>query len=545
MDIWAITMSEAERRTNMSMNNDPMNMNTALETPLAPKQTTMNTPAHPVDNVDNASTVNNADHAHSMDTVDNVNTVPTANSVSNADNAYTADAVNPVDNADTASTVDMGTMDPIMNNGQAPSAPFAQSWQEPVANGSNVPSMGTPVDNGTQAYTGSTPTSVHSGGTAVADGRRGVMGYVVTGVVTGLLTLAVGAGLVSSGMVSLRSNGDALNSIGSAQVAQGLGASSDADWSAVASKVRDSVVSITVRSNNATSQGSGAIIGTDGTIVTNAHVIEDADVMQVTLSNGTLYEAELVGSDPSTDIAVIRMKNVPDTIDLKPVTFADSDKVVQGQEIMSIGSPLGYSNTVTSGIVSAVNRPVSVQVGNDTVSMNAIQIDSSINKGNSGGPTFDANGNVIGINSSIASATGDESTTGSIGIGFSIPSNLVKKISDEIIQDGTVDHVLLGISVRTGTASADGVTRAGALVVDVNENTDAAKAGVKNGDVIVAYDGEAVSSPEALIGEVRAASPGDTAELTIVRDGKVQKTKVTFTEPLQDKLTSKTMPEEK
>ena len=160
-----------------------------------------------------------------------------------------------------------------------------------------------------------------------------------------------------------------------------------------------------------------------GYIVTNNHVISGAQQIQVTLSNGQMYTAQVVGTDTTTDLAVIKLDNPPS--DLKAVEFADSDKLAVGEDVMAIGNPLGYDDTATTGIVSALNRPVTVtdDSGSDIVT-NAVQIDAAINPGNSGGPTFNAAGQVIGINSSIASTATSSNSAGSIGIGFAIPSNL-------------------------------------------------------------------------------------------------------------------------
>lgn len=240
-----------------------------------------------------------------------------------------------------------------------------------------------------------------------------------------------------------------------------------ADWKTVASEVSGSVVSIQAALSNGTAKGSGAIVSAKGYIVTNNHVISGAQQIQVTLSNGQMYTAQVVGTDTTTDLAVIKLDNPPS--DLKAVEFADSDKLAVGEDVMAIGNPLGYDDTATTGIVSALNRPVTVtdDSGSDIVT-NAVQIDAAINPGNSGGPTFNAAGQVIGINSSIASTATSSDSAGSIGIGFAIPSNLVKRVANEIIKDGKVKHVALGVTITTGTVEADGVTRAGAKVIRGN-----------------------------------------------------------------------------
>jgi putative serine protease PepD len=253
-------------------------------------------------------------------------------------------------------------------------------------------------------------------------------------------------------------------------------------------------------------KGSGAILDDKGHIVTNNHVISGAKQIQVTLANGQMYTAQVVGADTTTDLAVIKLDNPPS--DLKPVEFADSDSLAVGQGVMAIGNPLGYDDTATTGIVSALNRPVSVadDNGNAEIVTNAIQIDAAINPGNSGGPTFDAAGKVIGINSSIASTATSSSEAGSIGIGFAIPANLVKRVSQEIIDNGSVKHVQLGVTITDGTAEADGVTRGGAKVASVVSGSPADKAGLKIGDTIVAFNDHAVNNTYSLLGYVRASA---------------------------------------
>ena len=196
---------------------------------------------------------------------------------------------------------------------------------------------------------------------------------------------------------------------------------------------------------------------------------------------------------------------------------------------MAIGNPLGYDDTATVGIVSALNRPVTVSDDNNNdIVTNAVQIDAAVNPGNSGGPTFNAAGQVIGINSSIASTTTSSGTAGSIGIGFAIPSNLVKRVANEIIDNGTVQHVALGVTIKSSTVEADGVTRGCTQVQSVVDNSPAAKAGVKAGDSIVAFNGKAVNNNYSLLGYVRASAMGDKVKLTVVRGGNTMDLEVTL-----------------
>ena len=197
---------------------------------------------------------------------------------------------------------------------------------------------------------------------------------------------------------------------------------------------------------------------------------------------------------------------------------------------MAIGNPLGYDDTATTGIVSALNRPVSVMddKSRSEIVTNAIQIDAAINPGNSGGPTFNAAGKVIGINSSIAATSAKSGTAGSIGIGFAIPANLVKRVVSEIIKRGYVKHVALGITIKSVAVESGGVTRGGAQVVSVNNGAPASKAGMHSGDTIVAFNDKPVSSNYALLGFVRATALNDTAVISVVRNGSIVKLKVKF-----------------
>lgn len=351
---------------------------------------------------------------------------------------------------------------------------------------------------------------------------------IASSVITGLITLALGAGAVASGAVSIPSDAS-ISSIDSNKNSGGdskpLVTSDTADWESVSKKVSSSVVSIQTQLQGGVAAGSGAIIDAkNGYIITNNHVVESAKTIYVTLSNGQIYEASLKGADATTDIAVIQLNKVPDG--LTAVSFGDSDKLAVGEPTMAIGNPLGYANSASTGIISALNRPVSVASdssgdANDNVVTNAIQVDAAVNQGNSGGPLFNASGEVIGITSSIASLSSSSQSAGSIGIGFAIPSNLVKKVSDSIVSTGSFQHAQLGVTVKTGQVTADGIMRGGASVESVSSGGAADKSGLERGDVIVAYNGNSVDSVEALLGYVRAASVGDTAKLTVVRDSNV------------------------
>ena len=311
--------------------------------------------------------------------------------------------------------------------------------------------------------------------------------------------------------------------------------SSGTDWTDVAAAVSPAVVTIQAQGASSGGTGSGVIYDAQGDIVTNYHVIASAlggGQIQVTLADGRLYGAVVVGHDKTTDLAVIRLDNPPS--DLTVARFATSANLEVGAPVMAIGAPLGLSNTVTTGIVSALNRPVEVsmdedsssqdsQASSDLVVTNAIQIDASINPGNSGGPLFDATGAVIGINSSIKSlATSSDGQAGSIGLGFAIPSDLVVSIADQLIASGTASHGMLGVTVKAATTTVGSDTYVGAEVQDVSAGSGASAAGIRAGDVIVKVEGQEVTSPKQLIGYVRRYKAGDTVTMTIVRDGQTQ-----------------------
>ena len=363
--------------------------------------------------------------------------------------------------------------------------------------------------------------------------KSGMTSHVVTAVVaalvSGSLCLGVGFTAITNGWVhvptssSLSDVKSNTSGSGSAKAKSGTAV----DWTAVAKEVSDSVVAIDVATSDGEAKGSGVVISDKGYIATNNHVISGAQQIQVTLASGAVYSAKVVGTDTTTDLAVIKLDNPPS--DLKVAEFADSDNLAVGEAVMAIGNPLGYDDTATTGIVSALNRPVTVtDDDNNAIVTNAVQIDAAINPGNSGGPTFNAAGQVIGINSSIASTASSSGTAGSIGIGFAIPSNLVKRVTNEIIDNGSVKHVVLGITIKSSSVEADGVTRGCAQVQAVTDGGPASKAGVKAGDSIVAFNGKAVNNNYSLLGYVRASAMGDKVKLTVVRGGNTMDLEVTL-----------------
>jgi len=307
------------------------------------------------------------------------------------------------------------------------------------------------------------------------------------------------------------------------------------DWEAVSAAVSNAVVSIAVATDKGEALGSGVIFDKEGHIITNNHVVAGASKIQVTLADGRVYDAETTGTDPATDLAVIQLKNAPDNLTV--AQLGDSDKLATGQDVMAIGNPLGLSSTVTTGIISALDRPVVNSQSEDgssgsAVYTNAIQIDAAINPGNSGGPLFDEKGQVIGITSSIAtmSRSSSEGGSGSIGIGFAIPVKLADKVAKQLIKSGTATHAYLGVTLDTAGATADGEKRSGAKITSVESGSPADKAGLKTNDVVIAIDGKTTAQGSALTGYVRQYSANDKVKLTIIRDSKKQDIDVTLAE---------------
>jgi putative serine protease PepD len=296
----------------------------------------------------------------------------------------------------------------------------------------------------------------------------------------------------------------------------------DGSVEAVAAKVLPSVVKIDVTGAQGSGSGSGIILSEDGQILTNEHVVALADgegTVRVHFNDGSSADAEVVGTDPLTDTAVIQATDVSG---LTPATIGESSGLAIGQAVVAIGSPFGLESTVTSGIVSALNRPVQVASdgqGNSTT-YPAIQTDAAINPGNSGGALVDLSGNVVGINSSIRTASGS-SESGSIGLGFAIPIDEVMPIVDQMANGETPTHARLGITV--GDATGDVV---GAEIGEVTDGSTAAEAGLEPGDVITKVDDKLITGADSLVATIRSYRPGDTVTLTWVRDGEEQSTEL-------------------
>lgn len=293
----------------------------------------------------------------------------------------------------------------------------------------------------------------------------------------------------------------------------------------IAQRVLPSVVSISTRTLTGGGTGSGFIIDSNGYILTNNHVISSAaqtgGSIQVSLSDGTFYPAKVIGRDASYDLAVLKIT----ASGLKALQFGDSDAIAVGDLVIAIGSPLGLTGTVTTGIISAKNRAVTAGESNSESSfINALQTDAAINPGNSGGPLVDATGAVIGVNSAIASL-GTTSQLGSIGLGFAIPINQARKTADQLIKNGVATYPVIGVSLNMNyTENGAQVSTSGRGILP---GSPAEKAGLRAGDVIIEIDGKEIYSPEELIVSVRAKNVGDRVTLGLLRDG-VKKT-VTLT----------------
>jgi putative serine protease PepD len=314
--------------------------------------------------------------------------------------------------------------------------------------------------------------------------------------------------------------------VSTSTVSQSQAPAADGSVESVAQKVLPSVVKIDVTGPQGSGSGSGIILTADGTILTNNHVVEvaaEGGSIEVSFDDGTSAEAEILGTDPLTDTAVIQASDVSG---LTPATIGKSANLGVGEGVVAIGSPYGLDATVTSGIVSALDRPVNVgsdDQGNSTT-YPAIQTDAAINPGNSGGPLVDMTGAVVGINSSIRTAASQspygQSESGSIGLGFAIPIDEVMPIVDQMAAGETPTHARLGIRV--------GDDESGARITEVTEGSTAAEAGIEAGDVITSVDDRRITGADSLVATIRSYRPGDQVEVTWTRDGESRSATVTL-----------------
>ncbi|MDY6871153.1 MAG: trypsin-like peptidase domain-containing protein [Actinomycetota bacterium] len=357
--------------------------------------------------------------------------------------------------------------------------------------------------------------------------KRSRAGALTVGaVVVAVVSAGVGGGVATMVAQDRPSVGDSITGAAPSVPAVALPAGSVEQ---VAAKVVPSVVKLETNLGRASEEGSGIILTSDGLILTNNHVVAAAaDVprarTKVILSDGRSAPFTVVGTDPSSDIAVVRAQNVSG---LTPITLGSSADLRVGQDVVAIGSPLGLDGTVTAGIISALNRPVAA--GGDTRNQNtvldAIQTDAAINPGNSGGALVNMNGELVGVNSAIATMGGDspQAQSGSIGLGFAIPVDQAKRIADELIRNGSASHASLGVQVSNDAATD------GAKIVEVNPGGAAAAAGLPSGVVVTKVDDRVINSADALVAAVRSKAPGEKVTLTYLDpSGKPHSVQVTL-----------------
>jgi putative serine protease PepD len=301
---------------------------------------------------------------------------------------------------------------------------------------------------------------------------------------------------------------------------------------AAAAKAAPSVVTIYVANGSTSGSGSGVVLTDDGYVLTNNHVVAESagGTVQVRTSDGALYDATVVGTDPASDLAVVRLE---DAEDLTPASFADSEDVQVGDVAVAIGAPLGLSNTVTDGIISATDRAVATgSTQDDATVIDALQTDAAINPGNSGGALVNSAGEVIGINTAIATVAsgvpGSQSQGGNIGVGFAIPSNSAERIAREIIENGSATRAYLGVSAQTAGDDQNSEVGTGAEIVTVEPDSAAAAAGLQPGDVIIAVGDRPVTTSTELTAAVRSQAPGEAVDLTVRRGDQTRTAEVTL-----------------
>ncbi|MFC5234722.1 S1C family serine protease [Pseudonocardia zijingensis] len=344
--------------------------------------------------------------------------------------------------------------------------------------------------------------------------QRGMAAIVATAVIAGL----VGGGAGFGGAYAVLGDRPG-TSLTSAPAGTNSPGAAPGSVSAAAQTVLPSTVDIQARMGQGAAEGSGVIIGADGAILTNNHVVAGAQEITVTLSDGSEHPATVVGTSPSYDIAVIRMQGATG---LTPATLGDSSSLQVGQPVVAIGSPRGLTGTVTTGIVSAFNRTVTVEgEGGQAVVYNGLQTDAPINQGNSGGPLVNLDGQVVGINSAIETAGGQNA--GSIGLGFAIPIDQARRVAQEILDTGTATKPVLGVQGSIAARSDDG-----AQIAAVQPGSPAEAAGLQAGDVVTKVGDARVSDFADLMARVGAYAPGERVSLTIMNGGAERTVEVTL-----------------
>ena len=366
--------------------------------------------------------------------------------------------------------------------------------------------------------------------------KRSRKGLFAASVVTASLLVGAGAGV--GGAAVWTTQHDASTTSASAPrstspvVETPAAASGDGSVEQVAAKVLPSVVKIDVAGPQGQGSGSGIILSSDGQILTNNHVVAlagSSGQLEVSFNDGSHAKAKIVGTDPLTDTAVIQAQGVNG---LTPATIGSSSSLRVGQSVVAIGSPFGLDATVTTGIVSALARPVDVGSdggGNSTV-YPAIQTDAAINPGNSGGPLVDMNGNVVGIDASIQTSTQNQlgGEPGSIGLGFAIPIDEVMPVIQQLQKGETPTHARLGISVQNVAVGQGALVADGAKISDVSNGSAAQNAGLRNGDIITKVDDTLITDADSLVATVRSYRPGDKVTVTYVHGGQTKTADLTL-----------------
>jgi len=358
---------------------------------------------------------------------------------------------------------------------------------------------------------------------APAPQRRSSRGGVVAGVIVGAAAVALTAGAAGGAVGYVVARDASPTTTVAAAVQSGSTSVVPGSIADIAERVSPSVVQLNVTGQQGSGTGSGIIIASNGYILTNNHVAGpsgNGGTIEVLFGDGSKASGTLVGANPGYDLAVVKV----DKTGLPAVSLGTSGDLKVGDAVIAVGSPLGLQGTVTSGIVSALNRPVTAGGEGETAFINAIQTDAAINPGNSGGPLLNASGAVIGINSAIASMGSNSSgQPGSIGLGFAIPIDTAKRIADELIKTGTSTTPILGVQLDM-QFNGDG-----ARVQNVTSGGAADTAGLRAGDVIVAIDGKNVADATELIVSIRSHAAGDTVKVTVSRDGQTTVLPVTLT----------------
>ena len=350
------------------------------------------------------------------------------------------------------------------------------------------------------------------------------MGTVVA---AALIAGIVGGGAGFGGAYALLGDGSSGTSLTQSPASGASNAANTVPGSvaAAAAKAMPSTVDIQVSLSQGTAEGSGVILTADGDVLTNNHVVAGATgTITVTLADGSEHQATVVGTSPSYDLAVIKLQGVSG---LTPAALGESTSVQVGQQVVAIGSPQGLTGTVTTGIVSAFNRTVSVQgeSGGAAVVYNGLQTDAPINQGNSGGPLVNLDGQVIGINSAIA--TGGSQSTGSIGLGFAIPVDQAKRVAEEIIKTGSATKPVLGVQ---GAIGQNGATAGGggATIAGIQDGSPAATAGLKAGDIVTKVGDAKVEDFSDLVARIGSYAPGQQVTLTVNSGGATKTVQVTL-----------------